>query len=638
MKYLNSAILLTVLLALVSLSKPSLAYLQESDLSAEQQKLVESLKQENEQLAGLSQKDPSRLSKQIEVSFEGDIAILTVSDIWFYPSKSAVQDYAYESIYFNGHSDEVKNIMAVTLRDDGKIRWFDNDNIKTLGDDTYDVFTESKRHVINYPGVFEGSLTGLRYEIHTDMTKLESHWSQSLFLQTYFHQKDLKIVINKDSDKKTFYNNPSELVKCKEKAKVITCIGTDIPKLDYEENMLFKDEAPQFKISHAKDWASVKTGILSGFTRAQANNSMLDDFMPKLILPGMSFEAKIDAIHSFVSRDIRYVSMSEAGNAVTPHSINETLDNRYGDCKDKTALLLEMLRQLQIKAWPVLIATDRRDAAKLVTPSSNYFNHVIACFEFNEQTYCIDATDSTSDWRYTSGWNQGKVALALTEDGMPSNIPEKAYRWDLENNTKIEILANGGQTESQHVTFKNEYGAYWRAQLEGLDETEVKEWGVELFQSIVSQDMEPTVSLSGIDILSDDIVFTSQTEYEPYLKLDEDLDAFEYEPWIANELNTLNFDNKHFVTYFPGISARSTVNIDVSKLWKLISYPATLNLTTKYGSLVRELVVRENHQLEIVTILKMPSKHLSPAELKSFNEVLDVFNEQSLISFTGLLE
>ena len=57
----------------------------------------------------------------------------------------------------------------------------------------------------------------------------------------------------------------------------------------------------------------------------------------------------------FVQNKIRYVSLSFGSNAYHPHHPDEVLQNRYGDCKDKSLLLLSLLRAAGIQAWPALV-------------------------------------------------------------------------------------------------------------------------------------------------------------------------------------------------------------------------------------------------------------------------------------------
>ena len=69
----------------------------------------------------------------------------------------------------------------------------------------------------------------------------------------------------------------------------------------------------------------------------------------------VSSEAKL--IHEFVAKDIRYVAIEYGDSGYEPHHAKEVFVNRYGDCKDQAILLITMLKEAGIEAYPVLIGT-----------------------------------------------------------------------------------------------------------------------------------------------------------------------------------------------------------------------------------------------------------------------------------------
>ena len=62
--------------------------------------------------------------------------------------------------------------------------------------------------------------------------------------------------------------------------------------------------------------------------------------------------AKVKALYDYVSRNIRYVSLSFGLGRIQPHAASEVLANGYGDCKDKNTLLAALLRVAGISFEP----------------------------------------------------------------------------------------------------------------------------------------------------------------------------------------------------------------------------------------------------------------------------------------------
>ena len=63
-------------------------------------------------------------------------------------------------------------------------------------------------------------------------------------------------------------------------------------------------------------------------------------------------EEKIRALYHFVASKIRYVGIELGQSAYQPSYATEVFQMQYGDCKDKTTLLISMLDLAGIKAIP----------------------------------------------------------------------------------------------------------------------------------------------------------------------------------------------------------------------------------------------------------------------------------------------
>lgn len=95
---------------------------------------------------------------------------------------------------------------------------------------------------------------------------------------------------------------------------------------------------------------------------------------------------------AFVQNDIRYLSIAIGENSHRPYPPAEVLARRYGDCKDKSQLLVAMLRRLGIEAYPVLVPTQMRKGLDTLLPSSSPFDHAIVRASIDGKTYFLDPT------------------------------------------------------------------------------------------------------------------------------------------------------------------------------------------------------------------------------------------------------
>ena len=107
-------------------------------------------------------------------------------------------------------------------------------------------------------------------------------------------------------------------------------------------------------------------------------------------LPGE--EERTMAALEVVQTQIRYLSVSLGESSHRPTDPNTVLSRRYGDCKDKSLLLATMLRELGIKAEPVLLEAGSRRAMSRMLPSPLLFNHAIVKAVVKGEPYYLDPT------------------------------------------------------------------------------------------------------------------------------------------------------------------------------------------------------------------------------------------------------
>lgn len=91
------------------------------------------------------------------------------------------------------------------------------------------------------------------------------------------------------------------------------------------------------------------------------------------------FYSKLKNITEYVQKNIQYFVVERGIGGYQAHFAGDIFRNRYGDCKDKTTLLIAMLQAAGVKAWSVSV--DHRRG--LVDPDapSLYGDHMITAIE-----------------------------------------------------------------------------------------------------------------------------------------------------------------------------------------------------------------------------------------------------------------
>ena len=129
---------------------------------------------------------------------------------------------------------------------------------------------------------------------------------------------------------------------------------------------------------------------------------------------------KIRAISNYVRESLTYVAVEIGIGGYQPRHVQNTFKNRYGDCKDMSSMVVSLLAEAGITAYPALIRTYDDGIVDPDFPM-DYFNHCIA--------YVPDVVE-TEDWieawpihaRFgRSLWIDATAQTASIED-MPSSI------------------------------------------------------------------------------------------------------------------------------------------------------------------------------------------------------------------------
>src|SRR5262245_36549529 len=117
-----------------------------------------------------------------------------------------------------------------------------------------------------------------------------------------------------------------------------------------------------------------------------------DDFQAamKRIRALESDQARVAAALEFAQSQIRYFSVSLGESSHRPNSPDDVLRRRYGDCKDKSLLLVAMMRELGLESIPVLLQIGRRGGLEKALTCPQFFDHAIVQFVLAGKTYFLD--------------------------------------------------------------------------------------------------------------------------------------------------------------------------------------------------------------------------------------------------------
>ena len=154
-------------------------------------------------------------------------------------------------------------------------------------------------------------------------------------------------------------------------------------------DIYFEDRVLTF--SEFQDWNAVARWADALFAPVA---SLPDELTPLVqrwaALPEAS-ESVAEALR-WVQREIRYFSVALGESSHRPTAPAQVLQRRYGDCKDKTYLLLSLLRALGIEARPVLLALSAPRMPGRALPAPTVFDHVVLQVRLDGHVYYLEPT------------------------------------------------------------------------------------------------------------------------------------------------------------------------------------------------------------------------------------------------------
>lgn len=175
----------------------------------------------------------------------------------------------------------------------------------------------------------------------------------------------------------------------------------DIETLRFEQRSLEAVESEEstpsgyqpgrsLQLSEHHDWNSVAVWANSLFPPAPASAALqaVTAQLRKEATPA----AQASAALRWVQDEIRYFSVSIGENSHRPQAPDTVLKLRYGDCKDKSYLLVSLLNQLGIRARLVLLNAQAPKAMTKIIASPSWFDHVIVQMHLDGRDYYVDPT------------------------------------------------------------------------------------------------------------------------------------------------------------------------------------------------------------------------------------------------------
>lgn len=227
-----------------------------------------------------------------------------------------------------------------------------------------------------------------------------------------------------------------------------------------------KDIAPRLSYSSVRSWDAVYEWYKALAKERYAADEAIEKTVRAITANLEAPSDKVQALYHFVTSKIRYVGIELGQGAYQPSPACQVFQMRYGDCKDKTTLLISMLNLVGIKAFPVLLNPTPYERVDIEIPSLGQFSHVITAVPRDDGTHhWLDATSECSYGDLPAS-DQGRKGFVIGEVqgefvDIPAFPPESNR---LIVNMEIRLSESGGLHGKMRVDTSGQYNLEARLQ------------------------------------------------------------------------------------------------------------------------------------------------------------------------------
>lgn len=229
------------------------------------------------------------------------------------------------------------------------------------------------------------------------VTKGHAEWSSGPIDGFSGTPRSLRLLWPKDSPMRwrgaNGFPEPKVAVVGDEREVTLAVTTTDKPNAPDSAPDRY-DPQRSFAVSDFADWGMLSARFAPLYEKAATigSTSPIQAEIAKIKAATADPARRASLALKLVQDRVRYVYLGlELGNLI-PASADISWSRRFGDCKGKTALLLAILRALDIDAEPALVSSRNGDGLDQKLPSIAAFDHVLVRATIAGQSYWLDGT------------------------------------------------------------------------------------------------------------------------------------------------------------------------------------------------------------------------------------------------------
>jgi transglutaminase-like putative cysteine protease len=498
------------------------------------------------------------------------------------------------------------------------------------------IFSDLVEVVVPFPALEPGAVAVLEVVIEIRNDDWPLPWSDLNLTASYTPVREYEFVVQWDpAVPAPVWRTDADWLACEQvAARTLRCAGTPGAPTPWDPQVeTVWDIGQHVAIAEPATWQE----IADRERVVVEQQAVVDDAVRSraaALLDGVGGpRERVRRLYRFVADEVRYVGLEHGTSAIVPRPAAVTLEQRYGDCKDKVTLFLALARAAGLRARAVLVSASLYDLERLLLPSWQYFNHMIVCVELADGDVCLELTSNTFPTGVLPVNVGGAVALDLVADGPgPRRLPAAERAWTATVESDNEVGCDGSVRERRVTRYESVWAASLRAAFQTLSEEQRARLMQDEFREVVGDRLLPHVQLGALD------------DPEAALRVELTVDfprrapvegaGFYAEPdvWLARVVQKMKTGNRYHPFRLRGLRYATTYRYRLCDEVVPGLLGPTLRFESDVGTL-RRTYRRERDTMVVETMLDLPSRVLVGADRDRFNRFADLAAEQSRIWF-----
>jgi transglutaminase-like putative cysteine protease len=273
--------------------------------------------------------------------------------------------------------------------------------------------------------------------------------------------------------------------------------------------------APTLRLASAgAEWPTLARQYMAEIEPKLAADPQVKALAQRLTQGASTRDEKVQALVRHVQSSYVYKAIEFGRRARIPNTAGETVRRKYGDCKDHSVLLRQLLEASGISAHLTLI--NLYDDVHKDLPSLDQFDHMVVFVpgEGGAPGVFYDGTDKSASAALNPPLGlAGRDGLVLDPAG-PHFESVAAYATESSRvnvERRMRVAADGSATVAESVSLAGYYASFLRSHLKTQDPSKHKEWAQEALASVLHG--ARLASFTAHDVKDNDKPLTLEMEY-----------------------------------------------------------------------------------------------------------------------------